>query len=88
MQKSEPIQPKTSNILPKFCQPTLSDVSGAATHKSSERSSMPSSFKAEVFGPEGVPAGDKAAYDKKYGANLWREDIEQYDKVCKVLGSS
>merc|ERR1719224_221098 len=42
------------------------------------------SFKAEIFGPEGVPAGDKAAYDKKYGANLWREDIEQYDKVCKV----
>jgi len=41
-------------------------------------------FKAEVFGPEGVPAGDKPAYDKKYGANLWREDIEQYDKVCKV----
>ena len=26
LQKSEPIQPKTSNILPKFCQPTLSDV--------------------------------------------------------------
>merc|ERR1719217_440295 len=24
-------------------------------------------FKAEVFGPEGVPAGDKAAYDAKYG---------------------
>ena len=23
LQKSEPIQPKTSNILPKFCQPTL-----------------------------------------------------------------
>ena len=22
LQKSEPIQPKTSNILPKFCQPT------------------------------------------------------------------
>merc|ERR1719238_1855522 len=41
-------------------------------------------FKAEIFGPEGVPAGDKPAYDKKYGANLWREDIEQYDKVCKV----
>ena len=33
-----------------------------------------------------MPAGDKAAYDKKYGANLWREDIEQYDKVCRVLG--
>ena len=26
LQKSEPIQPKTSNILPKFCQLTLSDV--------------------------------------------------------------
>ena len=24
LQKSEPIQPRTSNILPKFCQPTLS----------------------------------------------------------------
>jgi phosphoadenylyl-sulfate reductase (thioredoxin) len=41
-------------------------------------------FKAVIFGPEGVPAGDKAAFDKKYGENLWREDIEQYDKVCKV----
>ena len=29
LQKSEPIQSKTSNILPKFCQPTLSDVSAA-----------------------------------------------------------
>ena len=26
LQKSEPIQPKTSNILPKFCKPTLTDV--------------------------------------------------------------
>ena len=25
LQKSEPIQPKTSNILPKFCQPTLGE---------------------------------------------------------------
>ena len=34
LQKSEPIQPKTSNILPKFCQPTLSDsVSPAARHR-------------------------------------------------------
>ena len=29
LQKSEPIQPKTSNILPKFCQPTLSDAPAA-----------------------------------------------------------
>lgn len=41
-------------------------------------------FKAEIFGPVDVPAGDKAAYDKKYGADLWKEDIEQYDKICKV----
>ncbi|KAK1742218.1 phosphoadenosine phosphosulfate reductase [Skeletonema marinoi] len=41
-------------------------------------------FKAEVFCAEGVPVGDKAGYDAKYGANLWKEDIEQYDKVCKV----
>jgi phosphoadenosine phosphosulfate reductase len=41
-------------------------------------------FKAEVFCAEGVPVGDKEAYDKKYGADLWKEDIEQYDKVCKV----
>eukprot|EP01083_Nonionella_stella_P077628 212067_1 len=41
-------------------------------------------FKAEVFCAEGVDVGDKAGYDAKYGANLWKEDIEQYDKVCKV----
>jgi len=41
-------------------------------------------FKAEVFCAEGVPVGDKEGYDAKYGANLWKEDIEQYDKVCKV----
>ena len=40
LQKSEPIQPKTSNILPKFCQPTLSDVSAgrpAPTRRAAER---------------------------------------------------
>lgn len=41
-------------------------------------------FKAEVFCAEGVAVGDKAGFDKKYGADLWKEDIEQYDKVCKV----
>mmetsp|Transcript_2399 Transcript_2399/g.3365 ORF Transcript_2399/g.3365 Transcript_2399/m.3365 type:complete len:449 (-) Transcript_2399:87-1433(-) len=41
-------------------------------------------FEAEVFCAEGVPVGDKEAYDQKYGADLWKEDIEQYDKVCKV----
>lgn len=41
-------------------------------------------FEAKVFCAEGVPVGDKAAFDTKYGADLWKEDIEQYDKVCKV----
>mmetsp|Transcript_15108 Transcript_15108/g.14586 ORF Transcript_15108/g.14586 Transcript_15108/m.14586 type:complete len:441 (-) Transcript_15108:80-1402(-) len=41
-------------------------------------------FKAEIFCAEGVPVKDKEAYDNKYGADLWKEDIEQYDKVCKV----
>jgi len=41
-------------------------------------------FKAEIFCAEGVPVGDKAAFDKKYGANLWKEDINEYDRVCKV----
>merc|ERR1719313_570569 len=41
-------------------------------------------FKAEVFTAEGVELFNKDAYDAKYGADLWKEDIEQYDKVCKV----
>jgi phosphoadenylyl-sulfate reductase (thioredoxin) len=41
-------------------------------------------FKAEIFCAEGIPVGDKAAYDKRYGANLWKEDIDEYDRVCKV----
>jgi len=41
-------------------------------------------FKAEVFCAEGIPVGDKEAYDKRYGADLWKENIEEYDRVCKV----
>jgi len=41
-------------------------------------------FSADVFCAEGVPLYDKAGFDAKYGVNLWKEDIEQYDKVCKV----
>ena len=41
-------------------------------------------FKAEVFCAEGIPVGDKEAFDKRYGANLWKEDIDEYDRVCKV----
>lgn len=39
-------------------------------------------FKAEVFTAEGCDA--KADFDKKYGADLWKVDIDEYDRVCKV----
>ena len=39
-------------------------------------------FKAEIFQAAGCK--DKPEYDKKYGADLWQIDVEQYDKVCKV----
>lgn len=41
-------------------------------------------FKAEVFCAEGIPVGDKAAFDARYGADLWKENIDEYDRVCKV----
>jgi len=41
-------------------------------------------FKAEVFCAEGIPVADKAAFDKRYGADLWKENIDEYDRVCKV----
>jgi len=39
-------------------------------------------FKAEVFCAEGCTT--KADYDAKYGADLWKENIEEYDRVAKV----
>lgn len=39
-------------------------------------------FKATVFQADGC--ANKGEYDKKFGADLWKVDIEQYDKVCKV----
>jgi len=41
-------------------------------------------FKAEVFCADSVPVGDKDAFDAKYGADLWKENIDEYDRVCKV----
>lgn len=43
-------------------------------------------FKAEVFQAEGCK--DKAEYDKKFGADLWQVDIEQYDKVIPAPSPS
>lgn len=44
-------------------------------------------FKGHISMAEGI-TGDryeaKVMYDKVYGADLWKVDIEQYDKVCKV----
>lgn len=41
-------------------------------------------FTADIFCADGIPIGDKAAFDKQYGADLWKEDIDEYDRVCKV----
>ena len=41
-------------------------------------------FKANVYQADGIEKGDKPGFDIKYGKDLWKEDIEQYDKVCKV----
>jgi len=41
-------------------------------------------FNANIFCAKGVANGDKTSFDHKYGKKLWKEDIEQYDKVCKV----
>ena len=41
-------------------------------------------FKAEVFCAEGIPVADKAAFDTRYGVDLWKENIDEYDRVCKV----
>lgn len=41
-------------------------------------------FKAEIFCAAEIPVADKDAFDKRYGANLWKVDIEEYDRVCKV----
>lgn len=41
-------------------------------------------FKAEIFCADGITVGDKAGYDTRYGKDLWLEDIDEYDRVCKV----
>jgi phosphoadenylyl-sulfate reductase (thioredoxin) len=41
-------------------------------------------FKAEIFGAEGITIGNKATYDARYGRDLWKEDIDEYDRVSKV----
>ena len=55
LQKSEPIQPKTSNILPKFCQPTLSDV--AAVRPPAARRRLFRTDAADRRGTAGPPDG-------------------------------
>ena len=39
-------------------------------------------FKAQVFNAAGCNTKDD--YDEMSGADLWKEDIEEYDKICKV----
>jgi len=44
-------------------------------------------FKAHISMAEGITgygAEAKAMYDKVYGADLWKTDISEYDRLCKV----
>jgi phosphoadenosine phosphosulfate reductase len=44
-------------------------------------------FKAHISMAEGITgegAAAKAMYDKTYGADLWKTNIEEYDRLCKV----
>ena len=39
-------------------------------------------FKSHKFHADGFPT--RAAFDAKYGADFWKKDIEEYDRICKV----
>lgn len=47
-------------------------------------------FHAEVFGPAGISSSRRllpehhAEFERRYGSNLWKEDIVRYDRVCKL----
>ena len=52
------------------------------THAFLARCEAAYSFKAHTFHAAGL--ADRAAYDAQMGAEFWREDIDAYDKLCKV----
>ena len=85
LQKSEPIQPKTSNILPKFCQPTLSDVSASEPSESAPRS-----FRACQKGDEAVPVGEWVDVVFPAANATVRRDVQVriFRKFCKFLAGS
>eukprot|EP00975_Prorocentrum_lima_P017495 3696046-Prorocentrum_lima.AAC.1 len=33
---------------------------------------------------QAADCADKAEYDQKHGADLWKVNIEEYDRICKV----
>jgi len=39
------------------------------------------------MGLQAEGCADKSVYDKKFGADLWQVDVEQYDKVGSGLSS-
>ena len=83
LQKSEPIQPKTSNILPNFCQPTLSDVgcivpaSAAGGPRRRERAGQP------ALEPCDPSHGYAARRCSRY---LLDRICQNVDKMLAVLG--
>ena len=100
LQKSEPIQPKTSNTLPKFCQPTLSDVSASELlqaralddlARSHETQLVPDDYE-KVTSKEanewwiGFPPKLRRARSRLYQNEILQENMRStaFFKLCKI----
>ena len=88
LQKSEPIQPKTSNILPKFCQPTLSDA-----HRRAPRGlGGPRAEGSRGGAPEPRTGGSLCWLENAFFENAFFENAlfenAFFAKFCKFLAGS
>ena len=79
LQKSEPIQPKSSNILPKFCQPTLSGSPARGAPRPTWAAREPSRRSRPRWGSFRSPPRSLA---------LPRLVDTLFCNVCQVLGGS
>jgi phosphoadenosine phosphosulfate reductase len=71
----------TLHLFPETLQ-FLKDVENAYSFKA--QMSMAEGITGEGADPVEVSKSAKANYDKKYGADLWKTNIEEYDRLCKV----
>ena len=79
LQKSEPIQPKTSNILPKFCQPTLSTAPRSRPRPRGPRA--PSASRSGGFAGQARP---RSSFSKMHFSKcIFRKCI--FRKFCNFL---